>query len=235
MGQWRVLETAACAFAQLMVEAATLDGRVERRVILTASRLDMLEQVTNVTCLPGIVRAALCMSDGHGGYGFPIGGSPPFARTPASSLREESDSTSTAGCSRPHRPHRGGGAPSPDGGDRSAPCSRSHRSRWTGIRASRQQRVPGRHGAGRPLVHRPRIRLAGGPRRDRRRRLSPRCRPRASQRAGHLARPPAARHAEIRESLPRDPGGAAGRSAPRGARSRSPRRPAGPSACDAPW
>jgi tRNA-splicing ligase RtcB len=32
------------------------------------------EQVTNVACLPGIVRAALCMPDGHWGYGFPIGG-----------------------------------------------------------------------------------------------------------------------------------------------------------------
>jgi tRNA-splicing ligase RtcB len=32
------------------------------------------EQVTNVACLPGIVRAALCMPDGHSGYGFPIGG-----------------------------------------------------------------------------------------------------------------------------------------------------------------
>jgi tRNA-splicing ligase RtcB len=34
----------------------------------------VFEQVTNVACLPGIVRAALCMPDGHWGYGFPIGG-----------------------------------------------------------------------------------------------------------------------------------------------------------------
>jgi len=34
----------------------------------------VFEQVTNVACLPGIVRAALCMPDGHQGYGFPIGG-----------------------------------------------------------------------------------------------------------------------------------------------------------------
>ncbi len=34
----------------------------------------VFEQVTNVACLPGIVRAALCMPDGHLGYGFPIGG-----------------------------------------------------------------------------------------------------------------------------------------------------------------
>lgn len=37
-----LFETAACALAQLMVEPATLDERVERRVTLTASRLDML-------------------------------------------------------------------------------------------------------------------------------------------------------------------------------------------------
>ncbi|MBI4392133.1 MAG: RtcB family protein [candidate division NC10 bacterium] len=35
---------------------------------------NVFEQVTNVACLPGIVRAALCMPDGHSGYGFPIGG-----------------------------------------------------------------------------------------------------------------------------------------------------------------
>lgn len=32
------------------------------------------DQITNVACLPGIVEAALCMPDGHWGYGFPIGG-----------------------------------------------------------------------------------------------------------------------------------------------------------------
>ena len=40
------------------------------------SRMDqgVFDQITNVACLPGIVRAALCMPDGHWGYGFPIGG-----------------------------------------------------------------------------------------------------------------------------------------------------------------
>ncbi len=33
-----------------------------------------LEQVANVACLPGIVRASLAMPDMHWGYGFPIGG-----------------------------------------------------------------------------------------------------------------------------------------------------------------
>ncbi|MDO8427426.1 MAG: RtcB family protein [Deltaproteobacteria bacterium] len=34
----------------------------------------VFDQVTNVACLPGIVKYALCMPDGHWGYGFPIGG-----------------------------------------------------------------------------------------------------------------------------------------------------------------
>src|SRR5574341_169620 len=34
----------------------------------------VFNQVTNVACLPGIVKYALCMPDGHWGYGFPIGG-----------------------------------------------------------------------------------------------------------------------------------------------------------------
>ncbi len=32
------------------------------------------EQISNVATLPGITRHALCMPDGHSGYGFPIGG-----------------------------------------------------------------------------------------------------------------------------------------------------------------
>ena len=32
------------------------------------------EQLTNVCLLPGIIKHALCMPDGHSGYGFPIGG-----------------------------------------------------------------------------------------------------------------------------------------------------------------
>src|SRR5947199_9302425 len=32
------------------------------------------EQISNVATLPGITRYALCMPDGHSGYGFPIGG-----------------------------------------------------------------------------------------------------------------------------------------------------------------
>ena len=34
----------------------------------------VIDQVTNVATLPGIVGHAFCMPDGHWGYGFPIGG-----------------------------------------------------------------------------------------------------------------------------------------------------------------
>lgn len=34
----------------------------------------VFDQVTNIACLPGIQKKALCMPDGHWGYGFPIGG-----------------------------------------------------------------------------------------------------------------------------------------------------------------
>jgi tRNA-splicing ligase RtcB len=41
-----------------------------------ASEMDdgVTQQVTNVASLPGILRYAYCMPDGHWGYGFPIGG-----------------------------------------------------------------------------------------------------------------------------------------------------------------
>jgi tRNA-splicing ligase RtcB len=42
--------------------------------ILRSMDRGVFEQVTNVACLPGIRRYALCMPDGHWGYGFPIGG-----------------------------------------------------------------------------------------------------------------------------------------------------------------
>jgi tRNA-splicing ligase RtcB len=53
--------------------------RVPARIYATETILkDMdsgvFEQVTNVACMPGIRRYALCMPDGHWGYGFPIGG-----------------------------------------------------------------------------------------------------------------------------------------------------------------
>ena len=53
--------------------------QVPARIIASAKLLremdeGVFEQVTNVACLPGIQRYALCMPDGHWGYGFPIGG-----------------------------------------------------------------------------------------------------------------------------------------------------------------
>jgi len=53
--------------------------RVPARIIGTEkiiSEMDeaVIEQITNVATLPGIISHALCMPDGHFGYGFPIGG-----------------------------------------------------------------------------------------------------------------------------------------------------------------
>jgi len=42
--------------------------------VLASMDRGVFDQVTNVACLPGIQRYALCMPDGHWGYGFPIGG-----------------------------------------------------------------------------------------------------------------------------------------------------------------
>ena len=44
------------------------------QTILQSMDSGVFDQVTNVACLPGIQRYALCMPDGHWGYGFPIGG-----------------------------------------------------------------------------------------------------------------------------------------------------------------
>jgi tRNA-splicing ligase RtcB len=46
----------------------------EKSGMLVPMDSGVFEQVTNVACLPGIRRYALCMPDGHWGYGFPIGG-----------------------------------------------------------------------------------------------------------------------------------------------------------------
>ncbi|MBN1845990.1 MAG: RtcB family protein [Sedimentisphaerales bacterium] len=53
--------------------------RVPARIYATRKLLEtmdegVLEQVSNVAMLPGIVRYAYCLPDGHWGYGFPIGG-----------------------------------------------------------------------------------------------------------------------------------------------------------------
>jgi tRNA-splicing ligase RtcB len=53
--------------------------RVPARIYATEKLVQAMdetvfEQVTNVATLPGITQYALCMPDGHSGYGFPIGG-----------------------------------------------------------------------------------------------------------------------------------------------------------------
>src|SRR2546427_5645017 len=53
--------------------------RVRARIYANRERLQgmdkiVFEQVTNVACLPGIIRYAYAMADVHWGYGFPIGG-----------------------------------------------------------------------------------------------------------------------------------------------------------------
>src|SRR5205807_812236 len=53
--------------------------RVPARIIATEKlvcEMDeaVYQQISNVATLPGITRYALCMPDGHSGYGFPIGG-----------------------------------------------------------------------------------------------------------------------------------------------------------------
>jgi len=53
--------------------------RVPARIYATPALLESMDdgvfdQITNVATLPGMVRYASCMPDGHWGYGFPIGG-----------------------------------------------------------------------------------------------------------------------------------------------------------------
>ena len=46
----------------------------DRALLEKADADNTLQQVANVACLPGIVKASLAMPDIHWGYGFPIGG-----------------------------------------------------------------------------------------------------------------------------------------------------------------
>src|SRR5262244_786987 len=53
--------------------------RVPARIIATEKLVREMDeavyqQISNVATLPGVSRYALCMPDGHSGYGFPIGG-----------------------------------------------------------------------------------------------------------------------------------------------------------------
>ncbi len=42
--------------------------------IIEAMEERVLQQIANVAALPGVINQAICMPDGHRGYGFPIGG-----------------------------------------------------------------------------------------------------------------------------------------------------------------
>ena len=58
--------------------------RVPARIFASEKLIEIMDkgvfdQITNVACLPGIQRNALCMPDGHWGYGFPIGGVAAFS------------------------------------------------------------------------------------------------------------------------------------------------------------
>ncbi|MBW3019298.1 RtcB family protein, partial [Candidatus Woesearchaeota archaeon] len=57
--------------------------RVPARIFATEKLLKemdlaVFDQISNVANLPGIVGRAMCMPDGHSGYGFPIGGAAGF-------------------------------------------------------------------------------------------------------------------------------------------------------------
>ncbi len=55
--------------------ARTLPGIIYAdSVLIRGMDEKVCEQVTNVTALPGLVRAVYAMPDAHWGYGFPIGG-----------------------------------------------------------------------------------------------------------------------------------------------------------------
>lgn len=58
--------------------------KVPARIIASREILEdldegVVQQITNVACLPGIRKYAYCMPDGHRGYGFPIGGVAAFS------------------------------------------------------------------------------------------------------------------------------------------------------------
>ncbi len=58
--------------------------RVPARILSSPELIDgiddkVIDQITNVACLPGIRKYAYCMPDGHMGYGFPIGGVAAFS------------------------------------------------------------------------------------------------------------------------------------------------------------
>jgi len=63
--QWEVPRTGDMTVPGEIFSSAQLVQEMDEKV---------KEQVSNVACLPGIIKASLAMPDAHWGYGFPIGG-----------------------------------------------------------------------------------------------------------------------------------------------------------------
>ncbi len=63
--EWRLEPQGAMLVPAVLYGDASLMAEMDDKV---------LEQISNVACLPGIVDAAYTMPDAHWGYGFPIGG-----------------------------------------------------------------------------------------------------------------------------------------------------------------
>ncbi len=68
--QWRLPASGAMRVPAILYASSALIRQMERQV---------LEQISRVAALPGIVQAAYAMPDAHWGYGFPIGGVAAFA------------------------------------------------------------------------------------------------------------------------------------------------------------
>ncbi|MCK4957854.1 MAG: RtcB family protein, partial [Planctomycetes bacterium] len=63
--QWQLKRSAGMSVPGIIYATAELIEGMDEKV---------LQQVTNVACLPGIVDASYAMPDAHWGYGFCIGG-----------------------------------------------------------------------------------------------------------------------------------------------------------------
>jgi tRNA-splicing ligase RtcB len=63
--EWRIAPSGAMNVPAVLYADADLIADMDDKV---------RQQLVNVACLPGIVRAAYAMPDAHWGYGFPIGG-----------------------------------------------------------------------------------------------------------------------------------------------------------------
>lgn len=68
------------------------------KTLLEGMDSGVFDQVTNVACLPGIVKCAYAMADAHWGYGFPIGGVAAFDTEKGVISPAAWASTSTAAC-----------------------------------------------------------------------------------------------------------------------------------------